>query len=97
VGGQNGLLPRRIVRFYNLSVESGVLVVSTEKNSPAQWAGLLEGDMIVGFDGQPISGIDDLHRLLTEKQIGVRAQLTIIRHSEKMALDVVPEESKARP
>jgi S1-C subfamily serine protease len=97
VGGQNSPLPRLIVRLYNLSVESGVLVVSTEKNSPAQWAGLLEGDMIVGFDGQPISGIDDLHRLLTEKQIGVRAQLTIIRHSEKMALDVVPEESKARP
>jgi len=96
VGGQNSPLPRRIVRFYNLSVESGVSVVSTEKNSPAQRAGLLQGDVIVGFDGQPISGIDDLHRLMTEKQIGVRSKLTIIRRSERMALDIVPEESKTR-
>jgi S1-C subfamily serine protease len=96
VGGQNSPLPRRIVRFYNLSVESGVSVASTEKNSPAQRAGLLQGDVIVGFDGQPISGIDDLHRLMTEKQIGVRSKLTIIRRSERMALDIVPEESKTR-
>ncbi len=95
VGGQNSPLPRRIARFYRLSVESGVSVVSTEKNSPAQKAGLLQGDVIVGFNGQPISGIDDLHRLLTEKQIGVRSQLTIIRRSEKMVFDIVPEESKA--
>ena len=95
VGGQNVLLPRRIVRFHNLPIESGVLVVSIEEYSPAQRAGLLEGDVIIGYDGQPISGIDDLHRLLTEKQIGLRSRLTIIRRSEKMILDIVPEESKA--
>jgi S1-C subfamily serine protease len=96
VGGQNVLLPRRIVRFHNLPIESGVLVVSIEKNSPAQMTGMLEGDVIVGYDGQPISGIDDLHRLLTEKQIGVRSQLTILRRSEKMVFDIIPEESKVR-
>jgi len=96
VGGQNVLLPRRIVRFHNLPIESGVLVVSIEKNSPAQMTGMLEGDVIVGYDGQPISGIDDLHRLLTEKQIGVRSQLTILRLSEKMVFDIIPEESKVR-
>ncbi len=85
------------MRIYDLSVESGVSVVSTEQNSPAQRAGLLEGDVIVGFDGQPISGIDDLHSLLTEKQIGLRSQLIIIRRSEKIVLDIVPEESKTRP
>ena len=94
VGGQNVLLPRRIIRFHNLPIESGVLVVSIEEYSPAQRAGLLEGDVIIGYDGQPISGIDDLHRLLTEKQIEVRSRLTIIRRSEKMILDIVPEESK---
>ncbi|UCD71974.1 MAG: trypsin-like peptidase domain-containing protein [Syntrophobacterales bacterium] len=96
VGGQNVSLPRRIVRFHNLPIESGVLVVSIEKNSPAQRAGLLEGDVIVGYYAQPISGIDDLHSLLTEKQIGVRSQLTILRRSEKMVFYIVPEESKAR-
>ena len=56
--------------------------------------GCLEGDVIIGFDGQPVSGIDDLHRVLTEEKVGVRTPLTIIRRAEKMVLDIVPEESK---
>ena len=96
VGGQNVPLHRRIVRYYNLPVESGVLVVSVENDSPAQKAGLREGDVIVGYGGHPIAGIDDLHKLLTEKQVEVRSTLTIIRRSEKLDLDIVPEESKSR-
>ena len=52
-------------------MESGILIVSVEPNRPAQRAGLSEGDIMVGFDGQPIAGIDDLHRVLTEK-VGTR-------------------------
>jgi len=96
VGGQNVPLHRRIVRYYNLPVENGVLVVSVENDSPAQMAGLREGDVIVGYAGQPIAGIDDLHKLLTEEQAEVRSTLTIIWRSEKLDLDIVPEESKAR-
>lgn len=96
VGGQNVPLPRRVVRFHSLPVESGILVISVEPQSPAQRAGLREGDIIVSYDGQPIAGIDDLHRLLTEKQVRVRASLTIIRSSEKLDLVIVPEESPAR-
>ena len=96
LGGQNVSLHRRIVRFYRLPVESGILVVSIEENSPAQKAGLLEGDVIIGFDGQSIAGIDDLHKILTEEKVGVRTSLTIIRRSEKMVLDIVPEESQTR-
>jgi S1-C subfamily serine protease len=96
LGGQNVPLLRRFVRFFHLSVESGVLVVSTESNSPAQRAGLSEGDVIIGFDGQPIAGIDDLHKMLTEEKVGVHTKLTLLRRSEKLDLDIVPEESKAR-
>jgi S1-C subfamily serine protease len=93
--GQNVPLPRRIVRFYNLPVESGILVVSYDGNSPAKKAGLLEGDIIVGFEGQPIGGIDDLHRLLTEKRIGQKSELVVIRRTEKLVLEVFPEESQS--
>src|SRR4030095_3413283 len=47
VAGQNVPLHRGIIRFYNLPLETGVLVVSVEKDSPAQRAGLREGDIIV--------------------------------------------------
>ena len=96
IGGQDVPLPRRLTRFHDLPVESGILVISVEENSPAQRAGLLERDVIVSFDNQPITSIDDLHRVLTEKQVGVRSPLTIIRRSEKLVLDIVPEESKAK-
>ena len=95
VGGQAVPLHRRIVRFHHLPVESGVLVLSIEPDSPAQKAGLGEGDVIVGYGSQPIASIDDLHRLLTETQVGVRSSLTIIRRSEKLILGIIPEESKA--
>ena len=96
LGGQNVPLLRRIVRFYHLPVESGILIVSIEENSPAQRAGLFEGDVIVGFDGQPIAGIDDLHRMLTEEKVGVRTKLTILRRTEKLDLMIIPEESKSK-
>jgi S1-C subfamily serine protease len=96
LGGQNVLLHRRLVRFYRLPAESGVLVVSVEGNSPAQRAGLREGDLIIGFDAQPIAGIDELHKVLTEEMVGVKKKLTILRNSEKLDLDIMPVESKPR-
>jgi S1-C subfamily serine protease len=85
-----------VVRFYNLPVESGVLVLSTEAGSPARHAGLREGDVIVSFNGQPISGIDDLHRLLTQQQIGVRSSIEVIRGTDLLPLEVVPAPSLRR-
>src|SRR5256714_1562622 len=94
VAGQNVPLHRRVIRFYDLPLETGVLVVSIEKNSPAERAGLREGDLIVGFNDQPIGSVHDLHKVLVGEQIGVSARLTIIRHTEKMELPILPAESR---
>src|SRR5438445_6592989 len=96
LAGQNVPLPRRIVRFYNLAVESGILIVSFENDSPARKGGLREGDIIVGFDDHPTAGIDDLHKLLTEERIGRKSSLTVIRGTDKLTIDVKPEESQNR-
>jgi S1-C subfamily serine protease len=96
VAGQNLPIPRRLVRLYDLPVESGILVVSIEKNSPGERAGLTRGDIILAYDDQPTAGIDDLHRLLTEKQVGVSASLTILRQHEVRTLSVVPDDSRGR-
>jgi S1-C subfamily serine protease len=84
------------VRFHELPSEGGVIVVSTEQGSPASKAGLLEGDVIVEFDAKAIGGIDDLHRSLTEEKVGVKSRLVVIRATEKIVLDVVPEESRPK-
>src|ERR1700694_2397817 len=86
VAGQNVPLHRRIVRFYNLPLETGVLVVSVEKNSPAKQAGLREGDLMIAFDDHPIGSVHDLHKMLVGEQIGVTAKLLLIRHTDKLEL-----------
>src|SRR5256884_768070 len=96
VAGQNVPLHRRVIRFYNLPLETGVLVVSVEKASPAKRAGLREGDIIVGFGERPIGSIHDLHKMLVAEQIGVPAKLLIIRHTEKLELSILPAESRVR-
>jgi S1-C subfamily serine protease len=93
VAGQNVPLHRRVVRFYDLPLETGVLIVSVEKNSPAERAALREGDLIIAFNGQPIGSVHDLHRILVGEQIGVPATLTAIRHTEKLELPILPAES----
>src|SRR6266567_489346 len=90
VAGQNVPLHRRVVRFYNLPLETGVLVVSVEKDSPAEHAGLREGDVIVAFDEGPIDTIHELHKMLVSEQIGVLAKLLVIRHTEKLQVSVLP-------
>ncbi len=94
LAGQNVPLPRRIVRYYDLAVESGVLIVSFEVNSPASTAGLREGDIIIGFADHPTGGIDDLHKLLSEDRIGHKSSLVVIRGTEKLMFEVIPQESQ---
>jgi S1-C subfamily serine protease len=96
VAGQNVPIHRRIVRFYNLPLETGVLVVSVEKNSPAEKTGLREGDLIVAFNAKPIGSIHELHKMLMGEQIGVQSEITIVRHTEKLALAITPAESPSR-
>jgi S1-C subfamily serine protease len=93
LGGQNVPLARRLVRFHNLEVDTGILVISVERGSPAEKAGLREGDIIIEFNGHRVEAIDGLHRLLTESQVGVPSRLTVLRKSLKEALEVVPQES----
>jgi len=90
VAGQSAPVHRRIVRFFDLPVENGVLVLSVEKDSPAAKAGLQETDVIVAFGERAVASVDDLHRLLTEEEIGKRSELSVIRRTEKLALPVVP-------
>ena len=94
LGGQTARLQRRLVLHHQLPAGSGMLVLHVEPGGPAQAAGLQEGDVIVGLAGEPVAGVDDLHRLLTEGRIGVRMSLTVVRRAEKRELDVVPVESR---
>lgn len=61
------------------SQEVGLLVIAIEDGSPARQAGLLVGDIIVGFDGQPIEDHDVLLSLLTGDRVGTSVPLEFLR------------------
>jgi len=92
LAGQNVPVLRPLARFYNLPNENGVLVISMDEDSPARRAGLREGDTIIGFAGEKVEGIDELHRLLTDDQVGIKQKITVIRKTEKLELEIVPRE-----
>ncbi|OHB74431.1 MAG: hypothetical protein A2Z25_21530 [Planctomycetes bacterium RBG_16_55_9] len=94
IAGQTVQLHRRIVRFYDLSAEKGVLIAAVEKNSAAERAGLITGDIIIAFNGRLVSGIDNLQSQLTEELIGRKSEIGIIRHTKKMIIAIVPDEAK---
>ncbi len=94
VEAQNAPLHRRIVRFYDLPKETGAIVLAASKGSPAEKAGLREGDVIIAFGGRPVAGVDDLHRLLTEAQLGLKISIVVLRRTERLELVIVPEEAK---
>ncbi|HSD61393.1 MAG TPA: trypsin-like peptidase domain-containing protein [Burkholderiales bacterium] len=96
VSGANVPLPRRFVRYHELDVESGVRVIGVERGSPAHDAGVDEGDIIVAYDGRPVAGVDDLHRLLDAERIGKPTTLAVLRRTGLREIPVVARELPGR-
>jgi len=94
LGGQTVPIPRAVARENQLAVTSGVFIVSVEPNSPAANAGLKDGDVVLAFAGTPVTGVDDLHRLLTEEKIGVATAVTILRSARRRQVTVLPTDRR---
>jgi len=90
VQAQTAALNRTIARHYEIKTTTGALVLAAEPGTPAQKAGLQEGDIIVALEGEPVEGVDVLHRLLTEEKIGVSTRLTVLRGAKRLELRVIP-------
>ncbi|HEY9735266.1 MAG TPA: trypsin-like peptidase domain-containing protein, partial [Trichocoleus sp.] len=97
ISAQTVPLPRRLQLAHSLTGESGVLILAVAADGPAEQAGLLERDVLVGYGDTPIRTIDDLHRVLTEDQVGVQGHLTLLRRGEKLQLPIVPAEANPGP
>jgi S1-C subfamily serine protease len=93
IGGQHVRLHPRILRTHGLESTDALMVIHVEPASPADAAGLREGDIVVALDGHAISTVDDMHRLLSEARIGVRSRLALLRRGQRIEVDIVPVES----
>ncbi len=93
IAGATVTLDRRLARLNRLKAGSGVMVLSVEPGSPAQKCGLQAKDIIVDYEGVPISGVDTLQRVLSDRPIGAAAKLTLIRESHIIQVEVVTNSS----
>jgi S1-C subfamily serine protease len=92
LAGQSIMLPRRLVRFHGLERDSGVRVEATVPGGAAQLAGVLSGDVVVRFAGEPVGTVDDLHRLLTAERAGQAVPLTLLRRTDRRDITISPRE-----
>lgn len=92
VAGQEQQLPRVLVRHYQLPHDRALTITAVSEGTPAADAELRPGDRIIEFGGEPVRGVDDLHRLLTEDRIGELVPLKLIRRGELRRILVKPRE-----
>jgi S1-C subfamily serine protease len=92
IAGQNMQLPLRVINYNKLALHSGVLVQNNTTGGKPLNPCIEQGDIIVGFDGNPVTGISDLHRLLSEDTIGRKLSLDVLRKGLLTTLTVEPRE-----
>jgi p-hydroxybenzoate 3-monooxygenase len=100
-GGPSGLLLSQLLHLQG--IESIVLdnrtraeIEATIRAGVLEQGTVIDGEVVVGLDGRPIRGIDDLHRELTLARVGARATFTLLRRGEKLDVEIWPIEATAR-
>jgi S1-C subfamily serine protease len=94
VRGYLGIHARTVPVAKSLRLEqaSAVEVMAVETGSPAEQAGILEEDLLVSLGDQPVTSLDDLHKLLTELPVEVPATVVIYRGERRLERMVLPED-----
>ena len=90
VAARDRPLDKRLVRALGLSATQAVEVLSRESEGPAAASDLHPGDLIVAVGGQPVDGIDALHRLLGRVPPGTTLELGVVRRTQLLTVPLTP-------
>jgi S1-C subfamily serine protease len=91
------LLPRAVARAAGRATQRGVVVRGVQPGSPAERAGLVQGDVLVELDGLTIESVADLHRELNRERIGREVELGFLRAGQRKGATIRPEEALPVP
>jgi len=80
---------KKLIKKEDLKVESGAYVADVVEDSPADEAGIKEGDVIIGFNGKRIDDPDDLTSAVRKVKPKTEVKVELMRKGEKMALTAV--------
>jgi S1-C subfamily serine protease len=90
--GEQVPLERRAAYRAGLRQASGVAVRDVQPASPAERAGLRPGDVVIAIDGQAVTGVDDIFRVLDNQSIGRSVSISALRADRLVVLDASPDE-----
>jgi serine protease Do len=82
-----------IASLYNLSINKGVLITSVVQGSPADKAGLKQGDIITAVDGQEVDDTGSLLNIISASQAGQKVEITYRRGNSEATVAVTLAES----
>jgi S1-C subfamily serine protease len=83
-------IPQVLIRRFGLDQKVGVEILGVEPDSPADHAGLEEGDVILSFADLPATSIDDLHKLLTQLPVGIPSSVAFLRGDRRIERMLIP-------
>jgi S1-C subfamily serine protease len=83
-------IPQELADQAGIDQDTGVMIFSVERGSPAKKAGLTMGDVIVKFNGKPVTSFYDLPRLLADDVTGKETKIAILRGEKLMTLTITP-------
>ena len=92
ISGADIRLPRRALSRLNLAENRAVHVIKVEANSPAARAGVATGDVLLAWEGRPVTGVAALARLLDSETIGKTCTMTILQTSSVATVTITPVE-----
>ncbi|MEO8667740.1 MAG: trypsin-like peptidase domain-containing protein, partial [Bauldia sp.] len=97
VTAETALIPRRFALAAGISSQTGARLTSLIPKGPASEAGLMSHDIVHALDKIPVTGVDDLIRLLGAERIGQPVMLDVIRFGKPRRFHLLPRErSRAR-
>ncbi|BEP55512.1 serine protease MucD [Variovorax sp. V118] len=86
-----------LAQSFELPAATGALVVRVEADSPAQAAGLAQGDAVLSLDGKPLAHFSDLPQQISQRPPGSRMQLEVWRRGTRRMLHVSLQAQPAPP
>lgn len=84
---------REIAAYYGLAVDRGVLVAEVVSGGPAERAGLVKKDIIVGLDDARVGSVEELQSAVQRRKIGDKVKLLVVRGSQKLVTELVLEKT----
>lgn len=92
VASQAVLLPAQLRDKLGLHQASGLIIVNVEPETPADRAGLLMGDILVGVAGEIVASGEDLQTVLGSLEVGKPASVAVVRGGQSKVIEVTPGE-----